>query len=270
MRRERSLEKIHTFDLKNHLRRPSVQKEPKDDVVIEPGLLIGDKKIRGSSAMPTPKVTGSLLLLENPSTPSTEKNAAGTKKGRATYYVEEQFDVLSGVVMRADPVLTELVSTIKQFERYVTSRKLVRRADMPSSMLKSMLGSHPDLFTPASEEEERRKLKVAFASLNDIEALRWQRSGGQHYVRSSLGLVKQDEDWIFSINIGNVMSMAPLSVEELSSNNGVKSETYHEVARDSMLEKIILIIIAYFCIATEMRFIAKELNKSGGGDQVQN
>jgi len=89
-------------------------------------------------------------------------------------------------------------------------------------------------------------------------------------VRSSLGLVKQDEDWIFSINIGNVMSMAPLSLEELSSNNGVKSETYHEVARDSMLEKIILIIIAYFCIATEMRFIAKEINKSGGSDNFQN
>jgi len=83
-----------------------------------------------------------------------------------------------------------------------------------------------------------------------------------------LGLVKQDEDWIFSINIGNVMSMAPLTIEELSSNNGVKSETYHEVARDSMLEKIILIIIAYFCIATEMRFIAKELTKQYGADYL--
>jgi hypothetical protein len=63
------------------------------------------------------------------------------------------------------------------------------------------------------------------------------------------------------------MSMAPLSIEELSTNNGVKSETYHEVSRDSMLEKIILIIIAYFCIATEMRFIAKELSKSSGANQ---
>lgn len=85
---------------------------------------------------------------------------------------------MSGVVIRADPVLSELVSTIKQFERFVTSKKLVRPVDMPTSMLKSVLGSHPDLFTPASEEEERRKLKVAFGSLNEIEALRWLGSGG--------------------------------------------------------------------------------------------
>jgi len=54
IRRERSLEKIHTFDLKNHLRQP--QKEFKDEkIVIKPGLIIADKRNRGSSAMPTPK-----------------------------------------------------------------------------------------------------------------------------------------------------------------------------------------------------------------------
>ena len=113
IRRERSLEKIHTFDLKNQPRQPTVQKESKNEILIQPGLIIGEKKVRGSSAMPTPKAAGgSLLLLENPSTPNTEKNP-GAKKSRATYYVEEQFDVLSGVVIRADPVLSELVSTIK-------------------------------------------------------------------------------------------------------------------------------------------------------------
>ncbi len=59
------------------------------------------------------------------------------------------------------------------------------------------------------------------------------------------------------------MSMAPLSIEELATNSGVKPEPFHEVARDSMLEKIILISIAYFCIATEMRFIAKGHSKEG-------
>lgn len=77
-------------------------------------------------------------------------------------------------------------------------------------------------------------------------------------VRSSLGLVKQKEDWIFNLNIGNVMQMSLLGIEELATNSGVKLEGYHELARDSMLEKIVLICVAYFCIATEMRFIAKQ------------
>lgn len=190
-------------------------------------------------------------------------------KNRTTYYVEESFDVLSGVVMRADPVLSDLVSTVKQFERHVAAKRLTKpnnNDDMNSNMFKGLIGSNSDLLSCLESdrdlaEEERRRLKVSFHSLEEIEELRAQlnNSGGlnQHYVRSSLGLVKHDEDWIFSINIGNVMSMAPLSVDELATNNGVKSETYHEVARDSMLEKIILISIAYFCIATEMRFLAK-------------
>ena len=32
-------------------------------------------------------------------------------------------------------------------------------------------------------------------------------------------------------------------------------ETSHELCKDAMLEKIVLISVAYFCIATEMRFI---------------
>lgn len=80
IKRERSLEKIHTFDLKNQFRRVSISRE-------EPEIeSISVKGPRGSSAMPTPKAAGSLLVLENPSTPSTEKNE---KKGRPTYYVEE-------------------------------------------------------------------------------------------------------------------------------------------------------------------------------------
>ena len=51
--------------------------------------------------------------------------------------------------------------------------------------------------------------------------------------------------------------MSLMTIEELSHNSGLKLESYHEVARDSMLEKMVLISVAYFCIATEMRFLAK-------------
>ena len=34
-------------------------------------------------------------------------------------------------------------------------------------------------------------------------------------------------------------------------------ETSHDLMKDAMLEKVILIAVAYFCIATEMRLLSK-------------
>lgn len=90
--------------------------------------------------------------------------------------------------------------------------------------------------------------------MHEIESLR----GGVEIARSTLGLVKHKEDWVFNLNISNVMQMSLLNLEELGPNsNTLKLEAINEVARDSMLEKIVLISVAYFCIATEMRFLAK-------------
>ena len=98
------------------------------------------------------------------------------------------------------------------------------------------------------------------------------------------------DDWIFNLNIGNVMHLSLMGTDELSqidkkdsnpevvskssntlisqSSNGKKPESKtslddkmspleisHELCKDAMLEKIVLISVAYFCIATEMRFI---------------
>jgi hypothetical protein len=65
-------------------------------------------------------------------------------------------------------------------------------------------------------------------------------------------------DWIFSLNIGNVMHLSLMSTEELSDqsqNSKSLEHTTHELGKDSMLEKIVLVSVAYFCIATEMRFL---------------
>jgi hypothetical protein len=70
-------------------------------------------------------------------------------------------------------------------------------------------------------------------------------------VRNILGIRHQD-DWIFNLNIGNVMHLATMSVEELET----KLDTTHELNRDAMLEKIVLLTVACFCVATELRFIA--------------
>jgi hypothetical protein len=49
-------------------------------------------------------------------------------------------------------------------------------------------------------------MKVSFESIEEIKALKacWLKNK-EELARSSLGLLKQKEDWVFSLNIGNVM-----------------------------------------------------------------
>jgi hypothetical protein len=106
-------------------------------------------------------------------------------------------------------------------------------------------------------------------SMQEIDLLRSNQKKskalGFELVRSSLGLVKQKEDWIFNMSIANVMMLNMMEINELkismNNNSNNKLEAYNEVARDSMLEKIVLISVAYFCRATEMRFLAKSTAK---------
>jgi hypothetical protein len=79
--------------------------------------------------------------------------------------------------------------------------------------------------------------------------------------------VKDSDDWIFSLNIGNVMHLLPMSIEELN----LHIDNSHELSRDAMLEKIILISVSYFCVGTELRFLTalqdkQKPKKSYGGD----
>lgn len=79
-------------------------------------------------------------------------------------------------------------------------------------------------------------------------------------VRTILG-VKGDsqDDWIFNLNIGNVMHLLPMSLEELN----LHIDNSHELSRDAMLEKIILCSVSYFCVGTELRFLSSTAPTSG-------
>jgi len=54
------------------------------------------------------------------------------------------------------------------------------------------------------------------------------------------------------LNIGNVMHLLPMSLEELN----LHIDNSHELSRDAMLEKIILLSVSYFCVGTELRFLS--------------
>lgn len=71
--------------------------------------------------------------------------------------------------------------------------------------------------------------------------------------------IKTKDDWIFHLNIGNVMQINSLQTEEL---NLVIDKT-HEFSKDAMLEKVVLISSAYFCMSMEMKFQIKEAKSLG-------
>ena len=64
--------------------------------------------------------------------------------------------------------------------------------------------------------------------------------------------LKHTEDWIFNLNIGNVMYLAKMDEDELA----YPIDRYHELNKDAMLEKIVLMWSWYFWVATELRLLS--------------
>lgn len=55
------------------------------------------------------------------------------------------------------------------------------------------------------------------------------------------------------------MHLLPMSLEELN----LHVDNSHELSRDAMLEKLILLSVSYFCVGTELRFLSNSDQKEG-------
>ena len=148
--------------------------------------------------------------------------------------------MLESLIIQADPLLQELASIVKEFE----DKSQKAAIDRDQEMIKK--------YGQRDFKDMRRRLKISFTSLQELVNLeRDQRF--KLNVRNALG-VKNSQDWIFNLNIGNVMHLNMMREQELNS----KVENTHELTKDTMLEKVVLITSAYFCIATEIRFILQK------------
>ena len=54
-----------------------------------------------------------------------------------------------------------------------------------------------------------------------------------------------------------------MSLEELN----LHVDNSHELSRDAMLEKIILLSVSYFCVGTELRFLSKQFSGKNQKEQ---
>ncbi len=69
-------------------------------------------------------------------------------------------------------------------------------------------------------------------------------------MKNILGYLNQAE-WIYSLNIGNIMQIAPLTLQDFMSSTCLELE----LSREFVLEKICFLAVSYFCQGTEYRFL---------------
>ena len=69
-------------------------------------------------------------------------------------------------------------------------------------------------------------------------------------MRHILGFLNQSE-WILSLNIGNIMQITPVQLEDLASLR----RNEQELDRFAFLETVSFLCVGYFCVSTEIRFI---------------
>ena len=75
-------------------------------------------------------------------------------------------------------------------------------------------------------------------------------------IRSIFGNSIKKDDWIQLLNIGNIMYLSALNYEDLD----LDSDPKYELLRDAILEKVVMLTVAYFCIATELRLLSPNKN----------
>ena len=71
-------------------------------------------------------------------------------------------------------------------------------------------------------------------------------------MRNLLGYLNQS-DWIWSLNIGNIMQISPLTMQDIYTTSSIE----YELSRELVLEKIWFLAVSYFWVSTELRFIVQ-------------
>jgi hypothetical protein len=86
--------------------------------------------------------------------------------------------------------------------------------------------------------------------LNKLKNFNYDK--GAFDMRNVLGFLNQNE-WLWALNIGNIMQISPLTIHELHSTSSCETE----LTRELVLEKVSFLAVSYFCISTELRFLSQ-------------
>jgi hypothetical protein len=105
---------------------------------------------------------------------------------------------------------------------------------------------------------EKKKMKISFQTYDELNSLQNERRF-KISSRSTLGVkAAESDDWIQTFNIGNIMHLQAASFDEFNDTSKLAFPSFvsSETSKDSLLYKALYVIVAYFCIGTELRFLS--------------
>lgn len=158
------------------------------------------------------------------------------------YFYEDDEDELETLVRKCLPILSEMLRQINNFDKYNGMKEFKQEHHFQHTLIK-------DISESKRSSLGVRKLakKANSRSSQDHNSLQLHKDYHtdlckmQETVTGLLG-VKRYEDWILNLNIGNVMHLSPLGLQEMN----LQLDNSHELTRDALLEKVVLLSIAYF------------------------
>lgn len=180
-------------------------------------------------------------------------------------YVEEQAKPRDSFMVDAYKILKSLMKNLRRLVLHLGVDDIHSQQQANLSAIGNLLTEALSHISPEGDLQSlvqacsRKDLELftsRFTGLAQIEQLR-KAEKSKYVGRNMLGLRKFD-DWIHTLEIGNIMHLNPLSTAELIWSASGK---HQEFQKDPMLKKLVLLVVALFSIATEMRMMVTFGNK---------
>ena len=138
-------------------------------------------------------------------------------------YFDEQVSMLERTAHKYYPIIQEV------------NKRMVKNKEM------GLTGKDGYKFISSFVQEKTSELRK---NMND------KSMANSINMRVLLGYLNQSE-WMYLLNIGNIMQITPLTIHDLLAVPSIELE----LARDSVIEKISFLAVSYFCVSTELRFL---------------
>ena len=136
-------------------------------------------------------------------------------------------------------IYVELLRIIKPLEKELTQQE---RAQVENSEIESDNSQRTN-----SIENELNEENILNATTRATTKKGKQKLADMRHI---LGFLNQSE-WIQSLNIGNIMQITPLQLEDFVAIR----RNEQELDRFAFLETVSFLTVGYFCVSTEIRFI---------------
>lgn len=181
------------------------------------------------------------------------------------YFFEDDEDELENLAAKCLPILTEMMDQVNNFDLYNNAKEFKKEHKYQHTLIldedeckrtnmgvyKTPKNNKGRYFQEQLNTAKSSKYLKEYKFKNNLVDLK-------DIVNNLLG-VKRYEDWILNLNIGNVMHLSPLTLQEMY----LQLDNSHELTRDALLEKVVLLSISYFCVGTELRFLSQNQKTEG-------